>query len=174
MTSILLIEDDPIMGESLLQRFELEGLQVSWCRRLSEAREALSFLPSAVVSDVRLPDGLATEWFVSLPATVRALPWFFLTGYGSVNDAVAAVRAGAREYLTKPFDIERLVAKIRDAVDLSVALDDDALTVSLIPHTLARTNLRDRTPGDAVNLEVDLVARYVERLLAARAASEDA
>ncbi|MBE0590468.1 MAG: sigma-54-dependent Fis family transcriptional regulator [Hydrogenophaga sp.] len=127
MTSILLIEDDPIMGESLLQRFELEGLQVSWCRRLSEAREALSFLPSAVVSDVRLPDGLATEWFVSLPATVRALPWFFLTGYGSVNDAVAAVRAGAREYLTKPFDIERLVARIRDAVNLSVTPDDDAV-----------------------------------------------
>ncbi len=127
MTSILLIEDDPIMGESLLQRFELEGLQVSWCRRLSEARDALSSLPHAVVSDVRLPDGLATEWFVALPATVRALPWFFLTGYGSVNDAVAAVRAGAREYLTKPFDIERLVAKIRDAVDLSVAPDDDAL-----------------------------------------------
>jgi DNA-binding NtrC family response regulator len=80
-----------------------------------------------VVSDVRLPDGLATEWFITLPATVRALPWFFLTGYGSVNDAVAAVRAGAREYLTKPFDIESLVAKIRDAVDLSAAPDDDAL-----------------------------------------------
>lgn len=127
MTSILLIEDDPIMGESLLQRFELEGLQVSWCRRLSEARDALSTLPSAVVSDVRLPDGLATEWFVTLPAGVRALPWFFLTGYGSVNDAVAAVRAGAREYLTKPFDIESLVAKIRDAVDLSVTLDDEVL-----------------------------------------------
>lgn len=127
MTSILLIEDDPIMGESLLQRFELEGLQVSWCRRLSEARDALSTLPSAVVSDVRLPDGLATEWFVSLPATVRALPWFFLTGYGSVNDAVAAVRAGAREYLTKPFDIESLVSKIRDAANISVSHDDDAL-----------------------------------------------
>lgn len=127
MTSILLIEDDPIMGESLSQRFELEGLQVSWCRRLGEAREALSSLPSAVVSDVRLPDGLATDWFVGLPATVRALPWFFLTGYGSVNDAVAAVRAGAREYLTKPFDIESLVAKIRDAVDLSSPHDDDAL-----------------------------------------------
>ncbi len=127
MTSILLIEDDPIMGESLLQRFELEGLQVSWCRRLSEARDALSTLPSAVVSDVRLPDGLATEWFVTLPAAVRALPWFFLTGYGSVNDAVAAVRAGAREYLTKPFDIESLVSKIRDAANLSVTHDDDVL-----------------------------------------------
>lgn len=127
MTSILLIEDDPIMGESLMQRLELEGLQVSWCRRLSEARDALSSLPSAVVSDVRLPDGLATEWFVTLPPPVRALPWFFLTGYGSVNDAVAAVRAGAREYLTKPFDIENLVSKIRDAVDLSAAPDDDSL-----------------------------------------------
>lgn len=127
MTSILLIEDDPIMGESLSQRFELEGLQVHWCRRLGEAREALSSPPSAVVSDVRLPDGLATDWFVGLPATVRALPWFFLTGYGSVNDAVSAVRAGAREYLTKPFDVENLVAKIRDAVDLSASHDDDAL-----------------------------------------------
>ena len=127
MTSILLIEDDAIMGESLSQRFELEGLQVHWCRRLGEARDALSTLPSAVVSDVRLPDGLATDWFVGLPAAARALPWFFLTGYGSVNDAVAAVRAGAREYLTKPFDIECLVAKIRDAVDLSAPRDDDAL-----------------------------------------------
>jgi riboflavin synthase len=53
-----------------------------------------------------------------------------------------------------------------DGVSLTVAaLDDDALTVSLIPHTLARTNLRDRTPGDAVNLEVDAMAKYVESLL---------
>lgn len=127
MTSILLIEDDPIMGESLVQRFEIEGFRVSWCRRLSEAREALSSVPCAVVSDVRLPDGLATEWFVGLPASDRALPWFFLTGYGSVNDAVAAVRAGAREYLTKPFDIESLVSKIQDVANLSVAHNEEAL-----------------------------------------------
>lgn len=127
MTSILLIEDDPIMGESLLQRLELEGLNVNWCRRLSEASTALVNPPSAVVSDVRLPDGLATDWFLGLPASVRSLPWFFLTGYGSVNDAIAAVRAGAREYLTKPFDIESLVSKIRDAVNMSDMPDDNAL-----------------------------------------------
>ena len=115
MKNLLLIEDDPIMGESLVQRFELEGFEVSWCRRLSEAAEALPTGFSAVISDVRLTDGLATHWFIDLPEAQRALPWFFLTGYGSVNDAIATVRAGAREYLTKPFDIERLVLMVQEA-----------------------------------------------------------
>lgn len=115
MKKLLLIEDDPIMGESLVQRFELEGFEVRWCRRLSEAVEAIPAGFSAVISDVRLTDGLASHWFVDLPEAQRALPWFFLTGYGSVNDAIATVRAGAREYLTKPFDIERLVLMVQEA-----------------------------------------------------------
>lgn len=127
MKTLLVIEDDAIMGESLVQRFELEGLHVVWCRRLSEAAEALTTPPAAVVSDVRLPDGLATDWFVKLPASLRALPWFFLTGYGSVNDAVTAVRAGAREYLTKPFDIERVVGLVHQAVTVSPAPEQEAV-----------------------------------------------
>jgi DNA-binding NtrC family response regulator len=127
MNTVLVIEDDAIMGESLAQRFELEGLRVQWCRRLTEARELLDRHPSAIVSDVRLPDGLATEWFVGLPASLRALPWFFLTGYGSVNDAVTAVRAGAREYLTKPFDIEDLVAMVHAAVSVAPVAEDAAV-----------------------------------------------
>jgi DNA-binding NtrC family response regulator len=127
MRPLLLIEDDPIMGESLLQRFQLEGFEVTWRRRLGEAQAEHEAPWSAVISDVRLPDGLATEWFAGLPAAVRALPWFFLTGYGSVNDAVAAVRAGAREYLTKPFDIERLVALVKVAVEADDGGNDDAV-----------------------------------------------
>lgn len=130
MNSILLIEDDAIMGESLQQRLELEGLSVRWCRRLDAAEGELSKGHAAVVSDVRLPDGLATHWFVELPAAVRAIPWFFLTGYGSVNDAVAAVRAGAREYLTKPFDIERLVGLVKEAVS-SVKTDEDEAVLGI-------------------------------------------
>lgn len=125
MKSLLLIEDDPIMGESLVQRFELEGFNVSWCRRLAEASEALTAGFSAVISDVRLTDGLATRWFMELPDTKRALPWFFLTGYGSVNDAVATVRSGAREYLTKPFDIERLVAMVQEVSSPAEPPTDD-------------------------------------------------
>jgi DNA-binding NtrC family response regulator len=124
---LLLIEDDPIMGESLAQRFELERYEVAWRRRLADVVLAPADDWTAVISDVRMPDGIATEWFVDLPAAMRAWPWFFLTGYGSVNDAVAALRAGARDYLTKPFDIERLVAQVQAAVGAGASRDDEVV-----------------------------------------------
>ncbi|MDX6285455.1 MAG: riboflavin synthase [Frankiales bacterium] len=58
-----------------------------------------------------------------------------------------------------------------EGVSLTVAaVDDDGFTVSLIPTTLAETTLGERRPGDKVNLEVDVIAKYVERLLAERPA----
>ncbi len=66
-----------------------------------------------------------------------------------------------------------------DGVSLTVvsarkrsASGQDSFTVSLIPETLARTTLGSRTPGDRVNLEVDIIAKHVERLLAARTTQE--
>ncbi|HWO79428.1 riboflavin synthase [Gaiella sp.] len=56
-----------------------------------------------------------------------------------------------------------------DGVSLTVAeLLEDAFAVALVPHTLSATTLRDLAPGQAVNLEVDVLAKYVERLLAPR------
>lgn len=131
---IWLIEDDPIIGRSLQQRLELDGLASCWSPTLAHARRVLGDPPAglcAVVSDVRLPDGLASEWFVQLPARVRRLPWFFLTAYEALDDAVAVVRAGAREYLTKPFDIEQLIGLIHEATrGVAGAADEAILGVS--------------------------------------------
>lgn len=149
MKKLLLIEDDPIMGESLAQRFQLEGWEVSWIRRLSEAQLDSGSLPDIVVSDVRLPDGLATAWFHQLPAAVRALPWFFLTGYGSVNEAIAAIRAGACEYLTKPVDIERLMKLIGEAAGEAASGSDAVLGVSAAMRrveSMARKVARQKVP----------------------------
>jgi riboflavin synthase len=56
-----------------------------------------------------------------------------------------------------------------DGISLTVAgVRDDAFEIAVIPHTLAVTTLGARQPGDPVNLEVDVVAKYVERLLVAR------
>jgi riboflavin synthase len=92
-----------------------------------------------------------------------------------VGRVAALIRTGDAAELTVgcPAGLERyLVEKGSVAVDgisLTVAgLREDAFTVALIPYTLEATNLRDARAGDLVNLEVDVIAKYVERLLAAR------
>jgi riboflavin synthase len=72
-----------------------------------------------------------------------------------------------------PQELERyLVEKGSVTVDgislTAYDLRDGAFSVALIPYTLEITNLRDAKPGDPVNLEADVIAKYVERLLAAR------
>ncbi len=90
-------------------------------------------------------------------------------GVGSVR-SVTAEGDGRRIWVDAPRDVVRYcVEKGSVAVDgasLTVAaLDDGGFAVALIPHTLAVTTLGELAPGDAVNLEVDVLAKYVERLL---------
>jgi len=91
-------------------------------------------------------------------------------------DAVGRVRStepegdGRRVWVDAPEDVVRYCIEkgsiAVDGVSLTVAaLDDDGFEVALIPHTLAVTTLGARAVGARVNLEVDLVAKYVERLL---------
>ena len=92
-------------------------------------------------------------------------------------DAVGRVRAceplpdGSTRvtFAAPPEELRYVVEKGSIAVDgvsLTVAgLEDDAFSVAVIPHTLAVTTLGHRRPGDAVNLEADVLAKYVERLL---------
>ena len=74
--------------------------------------------------------------------------------------------------ITPPEGLARYIASkgsiTVDGVSLTVAsvTSDDSFTIAIIPHTLAHTNLQQARAGDLVNLEVDVVARYLERLLA--------
>lgn len=112
---ICLIEDDEILGESLLQRFSLEGFEVDLWRTAGEAETALcSRRYHVVVSDIRLPDRSGAELFIDLSHRLHGLPPFlFLTGHGSIDRAVELLKAGAADYLTKPFDADLLVQKVR-------------------------------------------------------------
>lgn len=85
-------------------------------------------------------------------------------GIGQVLDAVPELRVRAPAPLLR-YVVEKGSITV-DGVSLTVvdALDD-GFTVAVIPHTAAVTTLGQRSPGDAVNLEVDVVAKYVERLL---------
>ncbi len=112
---LCLIEDDEIIGESLTDRFRLEGFDVDWCRTGAEARVALAAHRHAVVvSDIRLPDCNGGELFQALIGSAPMLPPFlFMTAYGTIDRAVELLKAGAADYITKPFDPDVLVAKVR-------------------------------------------------------------
>ena len=114
-TRILLIEDDPIMGESLMERFDLEGFGADWAQSGAAARRKLVEGGwSAVVSDIRLPDMTGDSLFREAMDTLPAMPpWIFVTGYGEVDQAVALLKLGAADYLTKPFDLDALIDKLR-------------------------------------------------------------
>jgi riboflavin synthase len=87
-----------------------------------------------------------------------------------VIQSVAAEGEGLRVFVEAPSDVLRYcVAKgsvTVDGVSLTVAeLAEDAFAVALVPHTLAATTLSDVRPGQPVNLEADVLAKYVERLI---------
>jgi riboflavin synthase len=90
-------------------------------------------------------------------------------GVGSVRE-LADDGFSRRLRVAAPADVLRYVVEkgsiAVDGVSLTVAaIDDDSFTVSLIPETLQRTNLGSARPGTPVNLEVDVLAKYVEKLV---------
>ncbi len=112
---LCLVEDDPIMGESLCHRFELEGFRHDWHRTAEAALASIGRRPYAVVvSDIRLPDLAGDEMFRRLVGNGMPLPpVIFITGFGSIDRAVQLLKMGAADYITKPFDIEQMVEKVR-------------------------------------------------------------
>ena len=84
---------------------------------------------------------------------------------GQVVDAVPDLRIRVPDHLLR-YLVEKGSVTV-DGVSLTIVTPvDDGFTVAIIPHTAAVTTLGSRRPGDAVNIEVDVIAKYVERMLA--------
>lgn len=116
---IAVVEDDPIMGESLQRALELEGWRTSWWRTGKEAVQRVQTCsPDLVLCDIRLADMNGEEVFRSANSRSLAPPFIFMTAFGQIDQAVSLVRAGACDYLTKPFDLASLLQKAREIVSL--------------------------------------------------------
>jgi len=110
--TIGLIEDDPIMGESLVQSLSLEGSTVRWWKGKSEAMRGLKQSNhDLVICDMRLPDGRGDELFRELSAIESLPPFIFITAFGDIDQAVSVMRAGAGDFLTKPFEMSALLER---------------------------------------------------------------
>lgn len=112
---IVLVEDDEIMGASLMQRLTLEGAEVQWHKGIARALPAIRTprkVLDAVICDIRLPDGTGEELYDTLTRTGHPPPFLFITGQGGIDQAVRLLRSGAADYIAKPFDITAFLKRL--------------------------------------------------------------
>ena len=159
MPTLCLIEDDAIMGESLADRFQLEGFELDWFRTGGEASHALEQRAyDVVVSDIRLPDLSGEDLFTALAARGRRRPPFlFVTAHGSLDRAVALLKQGAADYVTKPFDIAELVAKVRQAAGEHDGSEDTGEPPGVLGRSRAIRALEQQAPRIAARARTVLV-----------------
>jgi two-component system response regulator AtoC len=116
---LLIVEDDPLLLSVLAERLRREGLDVTTAATLAEARKALDAAdPDVGLLDLRLPDGEGLS-LLREHAPRGDTVWVVMTAHATVSSAVEALKLGARDYLEKPFTLDRAVATIRQALEVT-------------------------------------------------------
>ena len=114
MARILIVEDEPNMVAGLRDNFEYEGYDVIAARDGAEGLErALNEAPDLVVLDVMMPKMSGLDVCKQLKSRRPSLPVIMLTARGQEVDKVVGLELGADDYVTKPFSIRELLARIK-------------------------------------------------------------
>lgn len=114
MASILLLEDDLPLGQSLQRVLSMAGHQVLWLRTAADARRFLAENEFALLLlDITLPDGTGLELLSWWRAQGRKTPVMMITARDSIEERVEGLDCGADDYLGKPFAMEELLSRVR-------------------------------------------------------------
>lgn len=117
--SVFVVDDDVDMADTCRKILEKRGLRVTTFPDAHTAFERLKTeLPDAILSDVRMPGMEGGQLLREVKALDPQLPVILMTGFGTIQNAVAALKAGAVDYITKPFTRDDLVASVERALEL--------------------------------------------------------
>jgi two-component system, NtrC family, nitrogen regulation response regulator NtrX len=115
---ILIVDDEPNIGLSLQMILEGEGYSVAVCRTAEEFRGRVSAHRSDVcLLDVRLPDGNGLDLLRFLRENDHHMPVIMISGHSTIADAVAAIRAGAFDFLEKPLARDKVLVVVKNALE---------------------------------------------------------
>ncbi|QQD17257.1 response regulator transcription factor [Spongiibacter nanhainus] len=139
---ILLTEDDAMLGESVKSALTAEGYAVDWLTNGNLILPALTDSShDLAILDVRLPGQSGIEALKSIREADIHIPVLLLTACDAIDDKVKGLDAGADDYLTKPFEMDELSARIRSllrrAGSKTPKLTADALEVDPASHTVS-------------------------------------
>jgi FixJ family two-component response regulator len=112
--AVLVVDDDPAMRDSIKFLFQTVGLQTLTFASASDFRQAkLPDVPSCLVLDVRMPGLSGLDFQTELAKANIRIPVVFMTGHGDIQMAAKAMKAGAIEFLEKPFRDEEMLDAVR-------------------------------------------------------------
>ena len=160
---IAIVDDDPSVREGLGSLLRSAGLHVE---TFASAQEFLthpaSQTPSCLVLDLQLPGLSGLDLQKRMAEIGLGIPIVFLTGHGNIPASVQAMKAGAVEFLTKPFDDEQLLRAIHEAIERDRRMRQQ--------HAIMR-ELRDRY-GSLTSREQEVMEQVVSGLLNKQIAAE--
>jgi len=111
---ILLVEDDPMIGESVVDGLKAEGYAVDWVRDGQQAESAVTATPYALVLlDLGLPRRDGIEVLRTIRERRLDVPVLVMTARDTVRDRIKGLDTGADDYLVKPFNLDELSARVR-------------------------------------------------------------
>jgi two-component system alkaline phosphatase synthesis response regulator PhoP len=126
MPKILIVEDEPGMVQGLRDNFEFEGYQViSAMDGVAGLERALADIPDLVILDVMMPRMSGLDVCKQLKAKRPAIPIIMLTARGQEVDKVVGLELGADDYVTKPFSIRELLARVKAVLRRAGSLPKD-------------------------------------------------
>lgn len=149
---ILLVEDDVSLRTLLAEELELDGYHVDTAGTADEgARRAVASVPDLIVSDLRLPDRDGLSILRQLQAEGHTVPFIIITAFGTVDQAVEALKAGADDFLTKPLSTDHLRLKVKRLLAHAAMIHElaryksrgrDNASLGLVGDSPAMTRLR--------------------------------
>ena len=164
----LVVDDEESLADLVAMSLRYEGWDVTPAHSVAQAmKAAANFSPDIAVLDIMLPDGDGLSLMKSLRGLHAGLPVLFLTAKDAVDDRVAGLTAGGDDYVTKPFSLEELVARLRGILRRSgrgVSEEDQAeLRVGdLVLNEDSYEVSRGGKPIDLTSTEFELL-RYLMR-----------
>jgi len=168
MQTVLVVEDDRGLAEALADTLDVAGYQARVAHNAAQALSALEEAsPDLVVSDVHMPGMDGHALLRTLKTRDPELPVLLMTAYASVPKAVEAMRAGAADYLVKPFEAAALVSAVghhirpqADAVRAPVAEDPRSRELFALAARVARSEATVLILGESGSGK-EVLARYI-------------
>jgi len=115
MSNILVVEDEPIIQESLIRLLHRQGHDATGVASVAEAEENSINMYDLIISDLRLPGKPGTE----LISRAAPIPVLIMTSYSTVQSAVEAMKQGAVDYISKPFNHDEMILTVKRILDRS-------------------------------------------------------